>query len=185
VVNIPCFLSTTHSSNNIWPPGGHDGGYASVLRSLETEGLLHKLTMLKSYPRLAYDVEDLNLPSLTIDGLFMNARLPSPVPRRPGERYPNPSPSPRAMSPESDNEPPGPPKVSEARKIEYSRVCVVDHHFFHRSLIDSRIFPSKPIHKRTYFPSAVSEVPITLNIRYRDSSCLVIISWLLTCALHP
>ncbi|KAF9515833.1 hypothetical protein BS47DRAFT_1327804 [Hydnum rufescens UP504] len=114
-------FSRLPQTKKIYFGGGHDGGYASVLRSLETEGLLHKLTMLKSYPRLAHDVEDLNLPSLTIEGLFMNVRLPSPVPRRPGERDPNPSPSPRAMSPESDNEPPGAPKVPGARKIDYSR----------------------------------------------------------------
>jgi hypothetical protein len=102
--------------------GGHDGGYASVLRSLETEGFLNKLTVLKSYPRMAHDVEDLNLPSLTIEGLFMDRRLPSAVLRRPGDRETNPSPSPRTMTPELDDDPPAPPKVLGARKVDYSKV---------------------------------------------------------------
>ena len=102
--------------------GGHDGGYASVLRSLETEGFLNKLIVLKSYPRMAHDVEDLNLPCLTIEGLFMDRKLPSGLLRRLGDRETNSSPSPLSMTPEFDDDPPAPPKVLGARKIDYSKV---------------------------------------------------------------
>lgn len=60
--------------------GGHDGGYATLLRSLDTEGLLEKVTILRSYKRMAADIENMRLPSITIDGLFLENRLAPPLP---------------------------------------------------------------------------------------------------------
>ncbi|KAF8336584.1 uncharacterized protein EI90DRAFT_194794 [Cantharellus anzutake] len=55
--------------------GGHDGGYATVLRSMDIEGLLDKVVIIQGYSRLARAIEDLRLPRLVIDGLFLRSRL--------------------------------------------------------------------------------------------------------------
>ena len=55
--------------------GGHDAGYASVLRSLQTEGILDKVMLLRSYTRMAYEIEALNISTMTIPGLFLETKI--------------------------------------------------------------------------------------------------------------
>ncbi|GAA5928425.1 hypothetical protein JCM3775_000608 [Rhodotorula graminis] len=55
----------------------HDGGYAHLFSSLETEApvLFDKVTLLKSYDDLAFELKRLNLRTTTFDGLFENKKL--------------------------------------------------------------------------------------------------------------
>ncbi|KAF9511040.1 hypothetical protein BS47DRAFT_1331293 [Hydnum rufescens UP504] len=55
--------------------GAHDGGYASVLTSLQTEGLLDKVSILQGYQRSAYEIDALRMSIVTINGLFMEQKL--------------------------------------------------------------------------------------------------------------
>ncbi|KAF8216206.1 hypothetical protein K438DRAFT_1800249 [Mycena galopus ATCC 62051] len=57
--------------------GGHDNGYTSALTSLENEGFLHKVVLLRGYKDVAVELKNLRLPELTIDGLFMTSKLPT------------------------------------------------------------------------------------------------------------
>ncbi|GAA5917030.1 hypothetical protein JCM8208_000762 [Rhodotorula glutinis] len=55
----------------------HDGGYAHLFSSLETEApvLFDKVTLLESYDDLAFELKRLNLRTTTFDGLFENKKL--------------------------------------------------------------------------------------------------------------
>ncbi|KAL8291549.1 hypothetical protein RQP46_002527 [Phenoliferia psychrophenolica] len=55
----------------------HDGGYASPLQSLETEGLFSKVHLLKSYTDMAFELKRLNLRDVTFPGLFETKKLVS------------------------------------------------------------------------------------------------------------
>ncbi|TCD71503.1 hypothetical protein EIP91_008884 [Steccherinum ochraceum] len=57
--------------------GAHDNGYASTLNYLQNEGHLHKVIVLRGYKELAFEIRNLNLPSLQIDSLFHKKRLQS------------------------------------------------------------------------------------------------------------
>jgi hypothetical protein len=57
--------------------GGHDNGYTSALTSLENEGLLQKVVLLRGYNDVAIELKNLRLPELTIDGVFMTHKLPT------------------------------------------------------------------------------------------------------------
>lgn len=59
--------------------GGHDNGYTSALTSLENEGLLHKVVLLRGYKDVAIELKNLQLPELTIDGVFMTQKLPTNI----------------------------------------------------------------------------------------------------------
>ncbi|KAK4702640.1 hypothetical protein P7C70_g3580, partial [Phenoliferia sp. Uapishka_3] len=50
-------------------------GYASPLQSLETESLISKVHLLKSYDDMAYELKRLNLRSITFPGLFESKKL--------------------------------------------------------------------------------------------------------------
>ncbi|CAL1695900.1 unnamed protein product [Somion occarium] len=67
--------------------GAHDNGYISILNQLQNEGLLNKVVLLRGYRELAYELKNLDLPTLDIVGLFMTRKLqtvqtkkPSPPP---------------------------------------------------------------------------------------------------------
>jgi hypothetical protein len=65
-------------------PGTHDNGYLSTLTDLNNEHLLGKLVMLKGYPDTVDAFQSFDLPTLKVDGLFMNQALtdskwPSPL----------------------------------------------------------------------------------------------------------
>ncbi|KAJ7254077.1 hypothetical protein B0H12DRAFT_570449 [Mycena haematopus] len=68
--------------------GGHDNGYTSALTSLENEGFLHKVVLLRGYKDLAMELKNLRLPELTIDGLFMTHKLPTNVFQRNRNYFP-------------------------------------------------------------------------------------------------
>ncbi|KAJ7487636.1 hypothetical protein B0H11DRAFT_2014190 [Mycena galericulata] len=59
--------------------GAHDNGYTSALTSLENEGFLHKLVLLRGYKDVAFELRNLQLPELTIDGVFMAHKLPTNI----------------------------------------------------------------------------------------------------------
>jgi len=56
--------------------GGHDNGYTSTLSTLENEGLLQKLVLLRGYKTLATELQHFDLPHLDIGGVFMTKKLP-------------------------------------------------------------------------------------------------------------
>ncbi|KAH8102638.1 hypothetical protein BXZ70DRAFT_1070881 [Cristinia sonorae] len=55
--------------------GAHDNGYISTLNHLQNEGLLHKIIILRSNKGLGYELRNLGLPILEIDGLFLKKNL--------------------------------------------------------------------------------------------------------------
>ena len=55
--------------------GGHDNGYTSTLNQLQNEGLHSKITILRGYKDLAYELKSLNLPQIEIEGIFMTKKL--------------------------------------------------------------------------------------------------------------
>ncbi|KZT20789.1 hypothetical protein NEOLEDRAFT_1140325 [Neolentinus lepideus HHB14362 ss-1] len=52
--------------------GGNENSYMPTLTAMENEQLLGKVVILQSYDDLASEIRSLNLPSLRIDGLFMD-----------------------------------------------------------------------------------------------------------------
>ena len=62
------------------PKGGHDDGYATLLRSLCTQELEHKIILLRTYKSgFARDITALRLPSLIVKDVFHPVRLKSLV----------------------------------------------------------------------------------------------------------
>ncbi|KAI0092084.1 hypothetical protein BDY19DRAFT_875855, partial [Irpex rosettiformis] len=59
--------------------GGHDNGYTSTLNQLQNEGLHTKITILRGYKDLAYELKSLNLPHVEIEGVFMTKKLQNPA----------------------------------------------------------------------------------------------------------
>ncbi|KAG1750024.1 uncharacterized protein EDB91DRAFT_1110990 [Suillus paluster] len=57
--------------------GGHDNGYTTTLNTLENEGLLQKIVLLRGYKTLAKEFQHFDLPHLDIEGVFMTKKLPS------------------------------------------------------------------------------------------------------------
>ncbi|KAJ3575153.1 hypothetical protein NP233_g1285 [Leucocoprinus birnbaumii] len=57
--------------------GCHDNGYVTTIRSHITSGLKHKLILLQSYSEHAAGFDGLELPVLTIPGLFISQKLAS------------------------------------------------------------------------------------------------------------
>lgn len=55
--------------------GGHDNGYTSTLTSLQTEGLLHKVVLVRGYSDLAQEIRHLRLTELSTTGIFMTKKL--------------------------------------------------------------------------------------------------------------
>ncbi len=55
--------------------GAHDNGYTSTLNLLQNEGLLDKVVLLKGYKELAHEINNLRLPQLDIDGVFIQKKL--------------------------------------------------------------------------------------------------------------
>lgn len=62
--------------------GSHDNGYISILNQLQNEGLLSKLVVLRGYRELAYELKNLDLPTLDIIGLFMTQKIQTLAPAR-------------------------------------------------------------------------------------------------------
>lgn len=57
--------------------GGHDNGYSTTLSSLENEGLLQKIVLLRGYKTVAAEFQHFDLPHLDIGGVFMAKKLPT------------------------------------------------------------------------------------------------------------
>ena len=55
--------------------GGHDNGYSNNLATLQNEGYLHKVVLLKSYSQLAVEIKALGLPCLENNGIFLPVKL--------------------------------------------------------------------------------------------------------------
>ncbi|PCH33612.1 hypothetical protein WOLCODRAFT_61159 [Wolfiporia cocos MD-104 SS10] len=55
--------------------GTHDNGYTSTLASLQNEGLIDKIILLRGYTKLAYEIKGLELPDMEIEGLFLKKKL--------------------------------------------------------------------------------------------------------------
>ncbi|KAJ7361717.1 hypothetical protein DFH08DRAFT_1033393, partial [Mycena albidolilacea] len=73
--------------------GGHDNGYTSALTSLENEGFLNKVVLLRGYKDVALELKNLRLPELTIDGVFMTRKLQTNVFQRNRNHFPESLPS--------------------------------------------------------------------------------------------
>ena len=78
--------------------GAHDSGYIPILTALRTEGLLHKITVLKGSTKVAFDSEnffrEVNLRVEEVPGLFLETKLISglaPVPIFAAPETPDPS----------------------------------------------------------------------------------------------
>lgn len=56
--------------------GGHDNGYASTLNSLNNEGFLDKVILLRGYRDVAHELKNLQLPLVEFKGIFMTQKLP-------------------------------------------------------------------------------------------------------------
>ncbi|GJN93599.1 hypothetical protein Rhopal_006656-T1 [Rhodotorula paludigena] len=83
----------------------HDGGYAHLFSSLETEApaVFEKVTLLKSYDDLAFELKRLHLRTAAFDGLFESRKLVAwamapPVPPHTPKR-PSPAPAASASAP--------------------------------------------------------------------------------------
>lgn len=67
--------------NPVWKlivvAGAHDNGYTSTLNLLQNEGLLDKVVLLKGYKDLAHEINNLNLPQLEVEGVFIQKKLHS------------------------------------------------------------------------------------------------------------
>ncbi|EIM92450.1 uncharacterized protein STEHIDRAFT_151774 [Stereum hirsutum FP-91666 SS1] len=74
--------------------GGHDNGYTSTLTSLENEGLLDKVTLLRGYRNLAFELKNLQLPYLEIERLFMTQKLHTNPQKKSTTPHATPSPAP-------------------------------------------------------------------------------------------
>ncbi|KAJ8522541.1 hypothetical protein ONZ45_g907 [Pleurotus djamor] len=66
--------------------GGHDNGYTATLTSLETEGLLRKVVLIRGYADLAQEIKHLNLKELSIASLFMTRKLSLYSPFKPAAK---------------------------------------------------------------------------------------------------
>ncbi|KAK0506115.1 hypothetical protein EDD18DRAFT_1122075 [Armillaria luteobubalina] len=56
--------------------GSHDNGYTSTLASLQNEGLLDKIVLLRGYKELAIELQHLQLPVVEVGGVFRSTKLP-------------------------------------------------------------------------------------------------------------
>ncbi|KAK0465147.1 uncharacterized protein EV420DRAFT_1512997 [Desarmillaria tabescens] len=59
--------------------GAHDNGYTSTLTSLQNEGLLGKIVLLRGYKELAVELKHLQLPVVEVGGVFRSTKLPGHV----------------------------------------------------------------------------------------------------------
>lgn len=55
--------------------GGHDNGYASTLNSLNNEGLLDKIILLRGYEDVAFELKALQLPFVELETVFMTQKI--------------------------------------------------------------------------------------------------------------
>jgi hypothetical protein len=62
-------------TSRVYFGGGHDNGYTSTLNQIQTEGLHNKITILRGYKDIAYELRSLNLPFLEIEGVFITKKL--------------------------------------------------------------------------------------------------------------
>ncbi|KAK0456484.1 hypothetical protein EV421DRAFT_1752756 [Armillaria borealis] len=56
--------------------GAHDNGYTSTLASLQNEGLLDKIVLLRGYKEMAIELQHLQLPVVEVGGVFRSTKLP-------------------------------------------------------------------------------------------------------------
>ncbi|SJL05743.1 uncharacterized protein ARMOST_09079 [Armillaria ostoyae] len=59
-----------------WHEGAHDNGYTSTLASLQNEGLLDKIVLLRGYKEMAIELQHLQLPVVEVGGVFRSTKLP-------------------------------------------------------------------------------------------------------------
>lgn len=83
--------------------GAHDNGYSSTLNYLQNEGLQDKLTILLGYKDLAYELKNLNLPLLEIEGVFMTKKMPNINMHKKTNSYGQSMPLPRNFTPPPTN----------------------------------------------------------------------------------
>ncbi|KAI0067693.1 hypothetical protein BV25DRAFT_1911578 [Artomyces pyxidatus] len=62
-------------TSRVYFGGAHDNGYSSTLTFLENEGLLDKVVLLRGYKNLAFELQNIDLSHLEIEGLFMTQKL--------------------------------------------------------------------------------------------------------------
>jgi len=55
--------------------GAHDNGYSAPLKYLDHENLLSKVVLLKGYKDIAAELLALGLPTLEIEGLFLERKI--------------------------------------------------------------------------------------------------------------
>lgn len=67
--------------------GSHDNGYMGSLVAAQTNGYIDKIVVLRSYTALAREIQNLNLPSLDIPGLFRPNKMPPMLSSTPPSRY--------------------------------------------------------------------------------------------------
>lgn len=64
-----------HSCKLILAGVGHDGGYSSLMQSLETQGLARNIHVLKGYKEMAFELTRLNLKTVEFRGIFEPKKL--------------------------------------------------------------------------------------------------------------
>ncbi|BGP50881.1 hypothetical protein JCM10450v2_006807 [Rhodotorula kratochvilovae] len=136
----------------------HDGGYAHLFSSLETEAPLvfDKCTLLKSYIELAFELKRLNLRATTFEGLFENKKLVSyagqAVPPPPGALA-----TPRKSSPAVVQATPTPGKTKTPRTVTKATLAAVKENLVAedspaRAEKLRPIDPTKPLYKQALGP---------------------------------
>lgn len=116
-LNLECLRVFTRFPQmaKVYFGGGHDNGYTSTLTSLENEGFLDKIVLLRGYRNIALELKSLRLPHLEIDRLFMAEKIPTNTQKKSTSSYSSPPPAldtgkPKNTSfmPPNDEHPPGP-----------------------------------------------------------------------------
>lgn len=127
--------------------GAHDNGYTSALTSLENEGFAHKLVLLRGYKDIAIELKNLQLPELTIDGVFMTHKLPANIFQRNRGHFQEFSPAMSAPASPKKSSSHNPPSNfgDEPRYLEPGVVSIL--------LVNADTFVSflllQPLHKRS------------------------------------
>ncbi|GAA5823598.1 hypothetical protein JCM3770_003519 [Rhodotorula araucariae] len=138
----------------------HDGGYAHLFSSIETEApvVFDKCTLLKSYDELAFELKRLNLRTTTFDGLFEGKKLVSYG----AQAAPPPPPpalaTPRKSSPAVVQATPTPgAKTKTPRTVTKTTLAAVKENLVAESPLTRAekprpIDPTKPLYKQALGP---------------------------------
>lgn len=60
------FATFPQTSLIIFGGAAHDAGYTPMLSALKTDGLIHKVLLLKTYSDMAFEIYQLDLPAMCV-----------------------------------------------------------------------------------------------------------------------